>query len=91
MALTALLDERVRFARDTRPEVNQLLQCAVACAGDYQHARGYLYQAHAMAPGRLEVYVALYKFRLYRGHFDEADQIALEALARQAWSLARSS
>lgn len=84
MAVTTVLDERVHFAGDIRPEVNQLLQNAVACADDFERARGYLYEARAMDPGQLEVYVALYKFCFYRGRFDEAEQIALDALTRAA-------
>lgn len=84
MALTAVLDERVHFARDIHPEVNRLLQSAVACADDFERARGYLYEARAMDPCQLEVYVALYKFCFYRGRFDEAEIIALEALAQAA-------
>lgn len=84
MALTAVLDERVLFACDIRPQVNRLLQNAVACADDFERARGYLYEARAIDPGQLEVYVALYKFCFYRGRFDEAEQIALDALAQAA-------
>lgn len=84
MALTAVLDERVLFAREIRPEVNRLLQSAVACAEDFERARGYLYEARALDPDQLEVYVALYKFCFYRGHFNEAEQIALDALERAA-------
>ena len=76
--------ERVTFARDIKPEVNSALQNAVACADDFERAREYLYQARALDPDQLEVYVALYKFCFYRGHFDEAEQIALDALARAA-------
>jgi tetratricopeptide (TPR) repeat protein len=76
--------ERVTFARDIRPEVNNALQNAVACADDFERARAYLYQARSLDPDQLEVYVALYKFCFYRGRFDEAENIALEALARAA-------
>ena len=84
MAFTSVLEERVHFTGDIRPEVNLLLQNAVACADDFERARGYLYEARALDPGQLEVYVALYKFCFYRGHFDEAEQIALDALERAA-------
>jgi hypothetical protein len=33
---------------------------------------------------QLEVYVALYKFCFYRGHLDEAENIALDALKESA-------
>lgn len=84
MSLTAVLDERVHFARDIRPEVNLLLQSAVACADDFERARAHLYEALALDPGQLEIYVALYKFCFYRGCFDEAEQIALAALTQAA-------
>jgi tetratricopeptide (TPR) repeat protein len=76
--------ERVMFARNIKPEVNNALQNAVACADDFDRAREYLYQARDIDPDQLEVYVALYKFCFYSGHFDEAESIALQALARAA-------
>ena len=82
--LAAVLDERVVFARGIDPKVNHCLQSAVACADDFERARAYLYQARDLDPDQLEVYVALYKFCFYRGHFNEAENIALEALARAA-------
>ncbi len=84
MAQLAVLDERVVFAREIRPEVNQCLQNAVACAEDFERSRAFLYQACELDPDQIEVYVALYKFCFYRGYIDEAEQIALDALQRAA-------
>lgn len=79
-----VMEERVLFARDITPEVNACLQSAVACADDFDRARELLYQARELDPDQLEVYIALYKFLFYRGHLDEAEQVAEEALQRAA-------
>ena len=80
----SIMEERVLFARDIKPEVNACLQSAVACANDFERARELLYQARELDPDQLEVYVALYKFLFYRGHLDEAEVIALDALSSAA-------
>lgn len=80
----SIMEERVLFARDIRPEVNACLQSAVACADDFERARELLYQARELDPDQLEVYIALYKFLFYRGQLDEAEQVAEEALQRAA-------
>ncbi len=84
LASVNVMDERVLFARDIKPEVNALLQSAVAAANDFERARELLYQARALDPEQLEVYVALYKFLFYRGHLDEAEGVARDALAMAA-------
>lgn len=60
------------------------LQQAVACASDFERARKFLYRARDLQPDQLEVYIALYKFCFYRGHLDEAEQVALAALQQAA-------
>lgn len=77
-------EERVVFGRDIPPEVNACLQEAVASAHDFDKARELLYRARDIQPDQLEVYVALYKFCFYRGHFDEAEQVAMDALKQSA-------
>lgn len=78
------MQERVKFGRAIPAEVNACLQQAVACADDFERAREWLYRARDMKPDQLEVYIALYKFCFYRGHLDEAEEIALQALQQSA-------
>lgn len=80
----SIMDERVLFAREIKPEVNALLQSAVTHANDFDRARALLYEAKDLDPEQLEIYVALYKFLFYRGHFAEAEQVALDALQTSA-------
>lgn len=84
MSSPQIFQERVRFGRDIPPEVNACLQQAVACANDFEQARAWLYRARDIEPDQLEVYIALYKFCFYRGHLDEAESIALQALQQSA-------
>jgi tetratricopeptide (TPR) repeat protein len=84
MSSISALEDRVLFAREIKPEVNACLQRAVACAEDFEKARRYLYQARDLDPDQLEVYIALYKFCFYRGHLDEAEKVALDALEAAA-------
>lgn len=79
-----VMEERVLFAREIKPEVNACLQAAVAYANDFERARELLYEARDLDPDQLEVYTALYKFLFYRGHLDEAREVAEESLARAA-------
>lgn len=85
-----MIEECVVFGRDVAPEINTCLQEAVACASDFERARDLLYRARDMArdmqPPQLEVYIALYKFCFYRGHLEEAEQVALDALEQSAQS-----
>jgi len=78
------LEERIVFGRNIPPQVNACLQEAVACADDFDRSRELLYRARQMKPDQLEVYIALYKICFYRGHFDEAEQVALDALQQSA-------
>lgn len=79
-----VLDERVLFARDIPPDVNACLQAAVACADDFERARGLLYQARDTEPPHLASDIALYKFLFYRGHLDEAREVVSQTLVRAA-------
>jgi len=80
----SVLDERVVFGRNIPAELNVTLQQAVACADDFERARELFYKALLMHPDQLEVYIALYKFCFYRGHLDEAERVALDALKQSA-------
>ena len=77
-------EERVVFGRNIPPKVNACLQEAVACANDFERSRELLYRAREMKPDQLEVYIALYKVCFYQGHFDEAEQVALDVLQQSA-------
>lgn len=84
MNTTSVIEERVVFGRNISVEVNACLQQAVACADDFERARELFYRARDIQPDQLEVYIALYKFCFYRGHFDEAEQVALDALQQSS-------
>lgn len=84
MSSISALEDRVVFAREIKPEVNACLQQAVAFADDFEMARDYLYQARDLDPDQLEVYIALYKYCFYRGHLNEAEQVALDTLETAA-------
>lgn len=84
MNSAAVLEERVVFGRNIPFEVNACLQQAVACADDFEGARELFYRARDLRPDQLEVYIALYKFCFYRGHFDEAEQVVMDALQQSA-------
>jgi len=77
-------EERVVFGRNIPPQVNACLQEVVACANDFERSRELLYRAREMKPDQLEIYIALYKICFYRGCFDEAEQVALDALQQSA-------
>lgn len=68
------------FAKDTPPEVNRYLQEAVAAYNDTERAETLLWTAQRMAPERLEVYVALYKFYFYKFRLDDAERVVFLAL-----------
>ena len=82
MDLVGVLNERVSFGRSIPPQVNALLQEAVASAENFERTCSLLYQAMELSPFQLEVYVALYKFCFYRGHIDEAEKVVMSALAK---------
>lgn len=79
-----LIEERVRFGRDLPAAVNALLQRAAAAAHDFAAAEAALLEARALAPERLEVFVALYKLYFYRGHTRKAEVVVLATLAAAA-------
>lgn len=81
---TSVIEERVVFGRNVDPEVNACLQEAVSCAHDFERSKELFYKARSMQPDQLEVYIALYKFCFYRGHFDEAEDVAMDALKQAA-------
>lgn len=85
-AVEPLLEERVRFGRAIPASVNALLQEAALNAHDFAASERALLKAIAMAPGQLEVFVALYKLYFYRGFTRKAEQVVFEALHNAAGS-----
>jgi len=84
MAITSFRQDGVLFAADMPPEIDSVLQEAVVFYEDTERAEATLKKAFNMARGRLEVYVALYKFYFYKNRIDDAEAVALDALKEAA-------
>jgi tetratricopeptide (TPR) repeat protein len=84
MAQIAAFEERVGFGPGLPPQVNALLQSAVAAYGESERAEALLWQAQRMAPEQLPVYTALYKFYFYKYRLAEAAEAARLGLAAAA-------
>ena len=84
MSIMSLKQDNVLFASDMPKEVNDILQEAVVLYDDTERAKKKLLEALEIAPHRLEVYVALYKFYFYKNFIDDAESIALKALSEAA-------
>ena len=84
MPTVELLNQRVLFSPDIDPEIDNLLQQAVACAGDIDRSAGILRRVLAVNPNQLEAYAALYKLYCYSGRIGEAEEVALATLSRSA-------
>jgi len=81
MGITSLRQDSVMFAMDMPPQIDAVLQEAVVFhENEPKRAEQLLQQALDLAPGRLEVYVAFYKFYFYKNRISEAEAIALKAL-----------
>ena len=80
MSLLSFQQDDVLFAQDLPPRVNSHLQQAVVLYQDTERAEQSLWKAHALAPDRLEVYIALYKFYFYKGRLADAERVAYLAL-----------
>ncbi len=77
-------EEGVLFGTQVPPEINALLQQAVAAYEDTERAESLLLEARRRAPRQLEVYIALYKFYFYKFRLEQAETAAGEALIRCA-------
>lgn len=75
---------QVHFGFDLAPEVEGLLQRAATTVGDSEAALAALESARDLAPHRLEVLQALYKFLCYRGELTRALDVVTESLDRAA-------
>ena len=84
MSIMSLRQDSVLFASDMPKEVNDILQEAVVLYDDTELAKEKLLEALEIAPHRLEVYVALYKFYFYKNLIDDAEWVALKALSEAA-------
>jgi tetratricopeptide (TPR) repeat protein len=84
MAQIAAFEERVAFGSGVPPQVNALLQSAVAAYDDSARAEALLWEAQRMAPEQLPVYTALYKFYFYKYRLAEAADAARLGLAAAA-------
>lgn len=80
----SLRQDGVLFASDMPPDVDAVLQAAVVLYDDTERAEQALLKAYAMAPHRLEVYVAMYKFYFYKNAIDDAETVATSALKEAA-------
>lgn len=84
MAIASLRQDQVLFASDMPKDVNEVLQEAVVLYEDTERAETTLWQAYDMAPDRLEVYVALYKFYFYKNRIEDAEDVALMSIKKAA-------
>lgn len=85
---TTFIEERVLFSPHMPPQVNALLQAAVAASSANQTQAEQLFlQAQALDSQCLQTYFALYKFYFYQKRLVDAERIVLAGLeeaARQA-------
>ena len=73
------------FSPNLPPEVNRLLQMAVAASHSQKGVAEKLFkQAQQTDRGCLQTYFALYKFYFYQGRFHEAEREAVAALEQAA-------
>ncbi|MGY6274768.1 hypothetical protein [Methylomonas sp. MgM2] len=85
MKVVGLFEERVLFSPNLPPEVNRLLQMAVAASHSEKPMAEKLFkQAQETDPACLQTYFALYKFYFYQGRLREAEREVLAALAEAA-------
>ena len=84
MSVAYMSNERVLFATDIPPKIDSLLQEAVALYPQTSRAEEVLWLAYNMAPDRLEVYVALYKFYFYKKRLKDAEEVVNLALHKAA-------
>jgi len=76
-----LFEERVLFSPNLPPEVNRILQMAVAASHSEKPMAEKLFkQAQETDRSCLQTYFALYKFYFYQGRLQEAEREAMAAL-----------
>lgn len=81
MKAAGFFEERVLFSPNLPPEVNQLLQMAVAASHSEKPLAEKLFkQAQQLDRSCLQTYFALYKFYFYQGRLQEAEREVIAAL-----------
>jgi hypothetical protein len=85
MRSVAFVEERVLFCPNIPPEVNNLLQAAVAASSvDPNLAENLFLQAQALDSQCLQSYFALYKFYFFHKRLLDAERIVLAGLEESA-------
>lgn len=92
--------EEILFAQDLPAELGTLLQqAAYASSYDDKRAEQMLWQAQQLHPQQLELYIAIYKFYLFRARLAEAHQTLHQGMIAAAeaggfpadWKVIRSN
>lgn len=85
MASVAFVEERVMFSPDMPPEVNHLLQAAVAASSvDQNRAESLFLQAQQLDSHCLQTYFALYKFYFFQNRLVDAKRVVIAGLEEAA-------
>ncbi len=85
MNSVAFVEDRVLFSPNIPPEVNSLLQAAVAASSvDQSLAENLFIQAQTLDSQCLQTYFALYKFYFYQKRLLDAERIVLAGLEEAA-------
>ena len=79
------IGERLKYAPQAQPAVEDLLQEAAQCFDQTNRAEAILWTAQAIYPQCLQVYFALYKFYFYKLRLQDAERAARLALQAAAW------
>jgi len=85
MASVSFVEERVLFSPHIPPEVNNLLQAAVAASSvDQTQAENLFLQAQTLDSHCLQTYFALYKFYFFQKRLVDAERIVIAGLEEAA-------
>jgi len=85
MASVSFVEERVLFSPHIPPEVNNLLQAAVAASSvDQAQAENLFLQAQTLDSHCLQTYFALYKFYFFQKRLVDAERIVIAGLEEAA-------
>jgi len=85
MASVSFVEERVLFSPHIPPEINNLLQAAVAASSvDQTQAENLFLQAQTLDSHCLQTYFALYKFYFFQKRLVDAERIVIAGLEEAA-------
>ncbi|MDP3332877.1 MAG: hypothetical protein Q8Q40_12190 [Methylococcaceae bacterium] len=85
MTSVSFVEERVLFSPHIPPEVNNLLQAAVAASSvDQTQAEKLFLQAQTLDSHCLQTYFALYKFYFFQKRLVDAERIVISGLEEAA-------